>query len=299
MAPWPAISEKSISAPNLRTYFPFGRRSILQLCVLLLLAMVNAQPAKAGEIEPVFSKHDPASAIAVSHADWEKLLKAHIRPGTDGLNRVDYAAFKSEGQGSLKTYLQRLQKVDVSKLSRAEQFAFWANLYNAKTIDIVLDHYPVKSIRDIDISPGLFANGPWGKKVVKVKGVALSLDDIEHKILRGLWREPRVHYAVNCASIGCPNLPLTAFTGTGLEQMLDEAARSYINASRGVSVRAGSLTASKIYHWFKVDFGSDEASVLGHIRKYAKPKLVSKLRNVTGITDYTYDWDLNDIAVKK
>lgn len=296
MAQWPVTTQNSISARRFRTYFPFGRSGIFQLCALLLLAMVNVQPAKAGEIEQVFSKYDPASTIAVSHSDWEKLLKAHVRPGTDGLNRVDYAAFKQEGQGSLKAYLQSLQKLDVSKLTRAEQFAFWANLYNAKTIDIVLGHYPVKSIRDIDISPGLFANGPWGKKVVMVKGIALSLDDIEHKILRGLWREPRVHYAVNCASIGCPNLPLKAFTGTGLEQMLDEAARSYINSSRGVSVRAGTLTASKIYHWFKADFGSDEKSVLGHIRKHAKPKLISKLRNVTGIADYAYDWNLNDIA---
>jgi hypothetical protein len=125
-------------------------------------------------------------------------------------------AFKERGHGALKDYISTLVAVDPATLNRSEQFALLANLYNAKTIDIVLENYPVKSIKDISLGGGLFAaftGGPWKAKVLKMKGVALSLDDIEHGILRPTFRDPRVHYAVNCASVGCPNLGTEAFTG--------------------------------------------------------------------------------------
>ena len=143
----------------------------------------------------------------------------------------------------------------MTQLNQSEQFAYWVNLYNAKTVDLVVAHYPVRSIRDIGIS-GLLATGPWGKKVVRVEGVDLSLDDVEHKILRPLWRDPRIHYAVNCASAGrCPNLARSAYTGASLEAMLKVAARDYVNSPRGASIQnrrddrprgstAGTLTIS-------------------------------------------------------
>ncbi len=97
-----------------------------------------------------------------------------------------------------------LAATSADRLRRAEQFPFWINLYNALTVKVVLDHYPVEIIRDIDISPGLFADGPWGKKLVTVEGEALSLDDIEHRILRPIWKDPRLHYVLNCAALGVP-----------------------------------------------------------------------------------------------
>ena len=107
-----------------------------------------------------------------------------------------------------------------SLTSRDEQLAYWINLYNALTVKVILDHYPVKSILDIDISPGWFSIGPWGKKLVAVEGVEISLDDIEHRILRPIWRDPRIHYALNCAAVGCPNLLREAFTGATAEVLL-------------------------------------------------------------------------------
>jgi Protein of unknown function, DUF547 len=222
-----------------------------------------------------------------------------VKPGSDGLNRVDYAAFKRAGHKELKAYLARLQSVDPKGLSRMEQFAFLANLYNAKTIDIVLDKYPVKSIKDIKLGGGLaaaFTGGPWKAKVLAVAGMELSLDDIEHGILRAVFKDPRVHYAVNCASVGCPNLPTEAFTAANLDSLLDAGARAYVNHPRGVTAGADGIRVSSIYNWFKVDFGNNDAAVLKHLAKYAKPELAQKLKSADRVAGDSYDWTLNDVA---
>jgi hypothetical protein len=257
----------------------------------------SAPAAHAGQLETAFTPNPVASAETVDHAAWDKLLKAYVIAGKDGLNRVAYQRFKSEGHASLKAYLAMLQSVDVKQLGRAEQYAFWANLYNAKTIDIVLDKYPVASIKDIRLGGGLFAvvtGGPWKKKVVTVNAIKLSLDDIEHKILRALFKDARVHYAVNCASVGCPNLRRDAFRGSTLEVQLDAGARDYINSARGFAMKGGGITASKIYTWFKADFGGSAKGAIAHALKYAKPKLSAALKAAGDIDDYAYDWQLND-----
>src|SRR6185436_17606316 len=141
----------------------------------------------------------------------------------------------------LDAYLERLQAVKVMQFSRPEQRAYWANLYNATTVQVILEHYPVESITKINISPGFFAKGPWKKKLLKIEGEEVSLDDIEHRILRPLWKDPRTHYSVNCASVGCPNLLPRAFTAGNMEEMLDEGARTYVNHPRGARVKDGTL----------------------------------------------------------
>src|SRR6185503_17839522 len=130
---------------------------------------------------------------------------------------------------ALDAYVEKMQGVAIRTFCRPEQRAYWANLYNATTVKVVLDHYPVDSIMKINISPGLFAKGPWKKKLLKVEGEEVSLDDVEHRILRPIWKDPRTHYSVNCASLGCPNLQPHAFTAATLDAMLDEAARGYVN----------------------------------------------------------------------
>ena len=266
------------------------------------LVMGFAVTPASADLSQTFSGHAKGSEQIVDHSAWDQLLKTYVEPGSDGLNRVRYAAFKSESHDALKAYVQSLEGVDVAKLDKPEQYAFWVNLYNAKTIDIVLDHYPVTSIRKISINEGLFGfikkstgfGGPWKAKVVTVAGMKLSLDDIEHAILRPIFKDPRVHYAVNCASIGCPNLQTEAFTGAKLEKMLDAGARAYVNSPRGFDVSDGSIKASSIYSWFQVDFGGDDASVLAHAAKYANDDLKAKLAKATGIDDFAYDWNLND-----
>ncbi len=134
----------------------------------------------------------------------------------------------------MKNYLQSLQGISISGYNRKEQQAYWINLYNALTVDLIISRFPVASIRDINISPGLLARGPWGAKLFTVEGEKLSLDDIEHRILRPIWKDERIHYGVNCASLGCPNLQPAAYTGENTEALLDKGAKEFINHARGV-----------------------------------------------------------------
>lgn len=266
-------------------------RFLLVMTVGLLMSGSGSFPTKA-ELAATFGTYQKGSTQHVDHSIWDKLLKRFVHKSADGLNRVDYRSFQKNGHKSLKKYVRLLQTIRVERLSRREQFAFWVNLYNAKTIELILDHYPLSSIRKI--KSGLFSPGPWGLKNMKVAGVALTLDDVEHKILRGLWRDPRIHYAVNCASIGCPNLAREAYTGRNMNKLLEAGARNYINSPRGVKHSQGRITASKIYKWFREDFGGNEKGVLKHLRRYAAPKLAARLKAVQSISPYQYNWSLND-----
>ncbi|MCB1519003.1 MAG: DUF547 domain-containing protein [Hyphomicrobiaceae bacterium] len=270
--------------------------SLMLTLVVSILAL--SAPAAAKSPRDIVSRHDRNSTVTVDHAGWDRLLSQFVKPGADGLNRVDYAAFKARGHDQLKTYLLSMGRIDPRVLNRNEQFAYLANLYNAKTIDIVLDHYPVRSIKDISLGGGLFAaftGGPWKAKVVSINGVSLSLDDIEHEILRKVYWDPRVHYAVNCASIGCPNLGSRAFSGAKLDVLLESAARDFVNSPRGVRIQGDRVMVSSIYEWFKADFGGNDTGVLRHLMKYAEPLLAAKLKSIGAIANHDYDWRLNDI----
>ena len=282
------------------------RRRAATLLLVFGALLTSGAPAPAQTLEawfapsaklwPKWQAQDPLSTAKVDHAAWDGFLKLYLRPGADGINRVAYGEVDGAGRRALAGYLDRLQQVAVDKLARAEQLAFWINLYNAATVKVVLDHYPVRSIRDIDISPGLFADGPWDKRLVRVGGEDLTLNDIEHRILRPIWRDPRIHYAVNCASLGCPNLAGDAFTADSAEVMLDAAARAYINHPRGAQAQDGRLVVSKIYLWYGEDFGGNDAAIIDHLRRYAAPELAGALQGKSRIDGYEYDWRLNDAA---
>lgn len=263
----------------------------------LLAFSVVATAASAADIAAL-SGFKAGSAKTVDHSAFTRLLGAYVIPGADGLNRVRYAAFKAEGHKALKDYIASLEATDVASLDKPEQFAFWANLYNAKTLDIVLERYPVKSIKDINLGGSvttIVTGGPWKASVLKVAGQSLSLDDIEHGLLRKVFKDPRVHYAVNCASVGCPNLATEALAGATLDAQLDKGAKAYVNHPRGFMAEGGAVKASSIYDWFKADFGGAPDGVLAHARKYADPALKRELESITTIDGFGYDWNLNDL----
>ncbi|MEC9346143.1 MAG: DUF547 domain-containing protein [Pseudomonadota bacterium] len=269
-----------------------------------LFTLPLAASAQAAGLERLFApsadpwerwlRHDPASTTVVDHALLDMVLERHVSRGVDGIARVDYRALRT-GRQPLDAYVARCAGVAVDGLNRNEQAAFWINLYNALTLRCVIDHWPVDSIRDIDISPGLFADGPWDARLIVVAGERLSLNDIEHRILRPLWREPRMHYALNCASLGCPDLRAGAWRGADLERQLDEQARAFVNHPRGARVEDGRLRVSSIYDWFREDFGADDLAVIAHIRAFAAPELRSALDGIDSIAGDFYDWRLNGI----
>jgi hypothetical protein len=260
----------------------------------LALAPSAAFAAPKAELWQRWTAHQAGSMQRVDHAAWGRLLAARLIVGADGINRFAYGAVTAPERQALDGYVAVLAATPVSRLDRPEQRAFWINLYNALTVQVVLSRYPVKSIRDIAISPGLFSSGPWGKKLATVEGEAVSLDDIEHRILRPIWRDPRIHYAVNCASIGCPNLMREAYTAANTETLLEAGARAYVNHPRGARIAEGKLRVSSIYVWFQQDFGGDEAGVVAHLRRYAEPGAAQALAGINSIAGHDYDWTLND-----
>lgn len=235
-----------------------------------------------------------APAQAQDNSVWAKFLQTYST-SKDNINWIQYGDVSPEDHKALKGYIDHLETTKVSTLSRPEQMAFWINLYNAATIDVILDHYPVETIRDIDIS-GIFSNGPWGKEFMVVEGRSIALNTIEHEILRPDFKDPRIHYAVNCASIGCPNLQDVPFAAETLEDQLNQGAVSYVNHPRGVTVtEENKLVVSSIYHWFSEDFGDSDENVIAHIKQYAAPDLKAKLEGISKISDHEYDWSLNEL----
>lgn len=233
------------------------------------------------------------AVAAPDHAAFEAILSAHIVASADGLNRVRYGDMKRRALAGLAAYIAQLQNVRASALPAGAQKAFWINLYNAKTLHVVAENYPVASIRDINLGGGFFGRGPWKAKLLRIEGRDLSLDNIEHDVLRKTFNEPLIHYALNCASVGCPNLQKLAYRAATLEDQLQAGARAYVNHPRGLSVNGNRLTASKIYRWYAADFGG-AAGLSRHWAAYAAPELKNQLSALGSADRYVYDWSLND-----
>ena len=224
---------------------------------------------------------------------WRNVLVNHTNKDADGLVRFDYASLKASpnDMAALNSYIDELAAQKPSTFESKEAMAYWANLYNALTVRIVAENYPVKSIRKI--KSGLLP-GPWKRDLVTVEGEELSLDNIEHDIMRPTFKTPLVHYMVNCASIGCPNLKETPWDAKTLDADLEVAARAFVNSPRGVTLNSkGRLAASSIYKWFQKDFGGSQQGVLEHLAQYANEDTASLLKGRTKIDKFEYDWGVN------
>lgn len=228
----------------------------------------------------------PSSASTVNHEIWAELLGRYITPGG-----VDYTGFKA-AEDRLDQYLKVLEDTDPEKLPRNEQYAYFINAYNAWTIKLILSGYPgVKSIKDF----GTILKSPWQKKWVRINGKVITLDNVEHNILRPRFKDPRVHFAINCSAASCPPLRPEPYLGPTLDQQLDESTRSFVNDANSYRLKGNTLYVSRIFKWFSEDFDED---ALGFYLKYAKGDLKEKL---TGQKDNIqvkylhYDWSLNDI----
>ncbi|MBT7486392.1 MAG: DUF547 domain-containing protein, partial [Rhodospirillales bacterium] len=143
---------------------------------------LTSQAAPDADLWKFWTAHNPESQVTVDHTDWQTFLDAHVVASNDGVNRIAYGKVQSGAKQHLAGYIKYLSQFPPRTLNKNEQRAYWINLYNALTVNVVLDHYPVESILDIKISPGFFAPGPWGKKLVTIEGRDLSLDDIDHRI---------------------------------------------------------------------------------------------------------------------
>lgn len=243
------------------------KRSTYLLALLLISGNLCAQ-----EI-PAESQGSPAGL----HASWDALLKVYVRE--DGT--VRYTEFLKDRK-ELQSYLVRLAKTPPkANWTREARLAYYINLYNAGTMALILDNYPVESIRDI--------KKPWRLKWISVGENRYSLGDIEHKILRKM-DDPRIHFAINCASYSCPVLTRDAYREAEIEAQLQDAARIFINDTERNKIAAEGAQISKIFKWFRSDFESPGTSLWDYLNTYSSTKLSTE----APIEFLPYDWSLND-----
>ena len=266
-------------------------RIVVLLTSLFVCCYLYAAPEK--DLWVYWQHQDPHSKKIIQHTAWTQLLRKYDHHSKSGVNLFSYNRVSAPDKEKLQDYINYLQSIHIRHYNIEQQEAYWINLYNAETVNLILRHYPIKSILSINISPGLFSKGPWDAKLLKISGKAVTLNDIEHRILRPIFHDNRLHYALNCASLGCPNLQRHAFTASRLNSMLDKGAKLYINSYRGAHFSNGKLIVSKIYIWYQIDFGGSDVGVIAHLKKYAEPKLRSQLNQVSHISGSEYNWNLN------
>ncbi len=225
-----------------------------------------------------------AGAEGFDHAPLNALLAAHVKG--DG---VDYEGLASH-RAELDAYLEPARHFNPESLSRNESMAFWINMYNAWTLKLILTQYPdIDSIKEL----GSLFSSPWKKRFVKIGGKILTLDEIENDILRARFKDPRIHFAINCASRSCPPLRPEAYQAQRLDAQLDGATQAFINKESNTRFMGNRLVVSSIFKWYRADFDHEIAA---YIKKYARGSLKEKFEIVGDsptISFMPYDWSLN------
>jgi len=215
----------------------------------------------------------------VSHASWDQLLKANVSAN----GKVNYEGFNSS-KDKLDAYLAQLSKnAPTASWAKNEVKAYWINAYNAYTVKLILNNYPLKSIMDIN------GGKAWDLKFIEIGGKQYSLNNIEHDILRAKHKDARIHFAVNCASFSCPKLSNKAFTSANIEAQLEQLSKSFINNNAKNQIQANSVKISKLFDWYKSDFTTN-GSLIDFLNKYSNTKINA---NAT-IGHMDYNWNLNN-----
>jgi hypothetical protein len=227
-----------------------------------------------------------ATAALVDHGAYDRLLKKYV--SAQGL--VNYKGFKAE-EKEFNQYLALLSKnPPAADWSKPEQMAYWINAYNAYTIRLILDHYPVQSIKDIGSKIKIpFVTTPWAAKFFSVGGSKMSLDNIEHGILRKKYNDPRIHFTLVCASISCPRLRNEAYTAAQLDRQLEDQGHDFLNNPSKNNISKGRAQLSKYFDWYKGDWNNNGQSVVKWVNRYAATKIDDK----TAISYLDYNWNLN------
>lgn len=237
------------------------------------------------------SNLEMATSKKVDHSAWTKLLKKHVRQ--DGF--VNYQSLL-EDKPKLNAYTQDLSENPPAEgWTDSEKIAYWINVYNAFTVKLIVDNYPLESIKDLNPTLSVpLLRTVWTQKWFQIGGKDFSLDQVEHKILRKDFEEPRIHFAVNCASVSCPILRQEAYTADRLDQQLDEQARVFINDERRNRIEQNEVEISKIFSWFTGDFTNGQA-LIAFLNQYSETMIDEDAK----VTYMDYEWGLNDVRLLK
>ena len=249
----------------------------LLLVITTIFFMASCLPIKfRGKGEPI--KHDA----------WTKLVKAHVN--NEGL--VDYKGFIKD-KAELQIYLDNLTaNPPGSNWSREDKIAYWLNAYNAFTIKLIVDHYPLKSIKDLGPKKQIiFINTPWDKKFFKIGNKTMTLNRIEHRILRKIYKEPRIHFALNCASLSCPKLRREAYEGSRLDAQLTDQAKDFMRDPKRNEPNAAKPKLSAIFNFYGMDMKKWTGKTLvQYINQYSPVQIKENAE----IEYLDYDWNLNE-----
>ena len=214
------------------------------------------------------------------HSLWDKLTRKHISSG----GKVNYAGFLSDKK-ELELYLNELKEMhsNLANWNRKNQIAFWINTYNAVTIKLIVDNYPVSSITELE------GGKPWDTELIELGGVQYTLNVIENKIIRPKFNEPRIHFAVNCAAKSCPKIMNKAWTEHNLDRSLTVQTKAFLANKEQNTIKENEVILSKIFEWYKSDFGTSNENIIQFINQYSSEKVNSKAT----VSFNEYDWTLN------
>lgn len=233
------------------------------------------------------AKDVTSNAKPISHELFDSLLQQHV----DEEGWVNYKGFIQDST-KLNKYITLLEANHPNEKfwTREERMAYWINVYNAYTIKVIIDNYPTKSIKDIQGGVG-FINSIWDEKIINIEGNIYDLNNIEHNILRPKYKDPRIHFAVNCASYSCPPLLDRAFTPEKLEEQLHAQAIRFVNDPLRNKITPEKIQISKIFTWFSGDFKMNEKdNIIAFLNQYSETKI-----NSDATVEYLdYDWVLNE-----
>lgn len=252
---------------------------IYRIAIIIVITLISC--TSSPELYSEEKTHAP------DHTIFSKLLESYV----DSTGLVAYENFKEE-KYILENYLMTLDSFPPNeKWSEDEQKAYWINAYNAATIELILENYPLKSIRDLHPTPYIpFVNTVWHIQNITIGGKKGSLDQIEHEILRPRFNDPRVHFAINCASLSCPQLRNEAYTPQNLEEQLKQQTIAFINNPKKNRLTENEIEISPIFNWFSDDFKKN-GSIIQFLNTYSEIKIDDKAK----ITYKEYDWSLNAI----
>lgn len=243
----------------------------------IVLVLIFTQACKVPEYN--------STAKPISHKQWDALLQKHV----DEAGWVDYEGFIKDSL-ALHKYLDLLSAHHPNESwSRNQKMAYWINAYNAFTVDLITRHYPVESIKDI--KKGIpFVNTVWDIKFIEIEDRTYDLNNIEHGILRPKFSDPRIHFAVNCASVSCPKLNNRAYEADSLNEQLDDAAAAFLNDPSRNNLVARPIRLSSIFSWFSGDFKKEEKNIVSYVNRYA----IDEIPEDVEVEYLDYDWRLNE-----
>lgn len=224
---------------------------------------------------------------AISHQTWTEVLQNVVEEN----GTVDYQALK-ENPDKFHLYLKSLKNnhPDIKTWSRNERLAYWINAYNAFTVQLIIENYPLESIKDLNSTLSIpFVNTIWDKSFIEIGDFSYSLNDIEHRILRKKFNEPRIHFAINCASISCAQLRKEAYHPENLDKQLADQAKTFINDDSKNQIGKDEIKISKLFTWFKGDF-KNEGTIIDFLNKYSD----TSINDNANISFMDYNWSLNE-----